>query len=239
MRAYEITPEALDCQGGEIPHLHFTPEAYAIWWPWYLDLRKRARDIPEALASHLMKYSSLVPALALIGHIADQEGGNVGIESIQRAIGITDWLWQHAQRVYLAAGHSKRSRLRQLASRIKHRRLGDKFTLRDLKERGWTGIIKDDSQSLLDELVLMDWLSHTKVTGQKGGSPSHVYTVNPRVFTNSHGQNLPAQPAQPTEKESYAGYAGKKRESETGKSDIPPKEESTRKTSHADETGYF
>jgi len=214
MRLYEITLEDVGCHDADIPYLHLSPEAYAIWWAWYVDLQVTASRYSEALTSHLMKYPSLVISLALIDHLSSGGSGEIGADSMHRAFGLMDWLWEHAQRVYSATGYAERARLRALAERIQQRRLGEEFTLRDLKRRDWSGIVKSDITDLLNELVSMNWLSHQVVTGPNGGRPSEVYTVNPRVFQISDKRNPPTKPTKPINEEGYVSFDGKKPQGE-------------------------
>jgi len=218
MRLYEITPEAAGCADAEIPYLLLSPEAYALWWTWYVDLQGTASRYSEELTSHMMKYPSLVISLALIDHIADGGTGDVGVESMQRAFGLMKWLWAHAERIYSASGHSDRSRLRKLASRIKNRRLGGDFTLRDLKQHNWSVIVKDDARVLLDDLVMLNWLKHDVVSNPQGGPKSDVYTVNPKVFKISDLPNQASQPSQLTHVGSYEGYECGIRQNENNES---------------------
>ncbi len=218
MRLYEITPESVGCHDAHIPYLKLSPEAYALWWNWYVDLGVTASRYSEALTSHMMKYPSLVTSLALIDHLADGGSGDIGLESMQRAFGLMEWLWAHAERIYSATGHSERSRLRELATRIQSRRLGEQFTLRDLKQHNWSGVIKDDARVLLDELVMLNWLRHESISNPQGGPKSDVYMVNPKVFKILNLVNQHSQLAQPTHEDSNDGYEGGFRKS--GNSEI-------------------
>ena len=60
----------------------------------------RSGDISPALEGHLAKYRKLVPALALINHIAEDDEGDVTQKSLVRALSFAGYLESHACRVY-------------------------------------------------------------------------------------------------------------------------------------------
>jgi len=181
MRAYEATAESIGCHDADIPYLQFTPEAYAIWWPWYTSMLERARVEPDERAAHLTKFGSLVPSLALIDHIADGGRGDVGIESIKRAIGLADWLWEHVLRMYSSGHYLQQSSLIKLCRHILRGDLGDEFTFRDVHRKGWSGITLENAQNLLAELVEMHWVVYAQIHGKRGGPTSHTYRLNPKL----------------------------------------------------------
>jgi len=73
-----IAPEKINADmSGGIPSLRFDEAAQEIFTEWRVQLEtlKLRSDEPEIIESHLSKYRSLVPSLALICHLAD---GGVG-----------------------------------------------------------------------------------------------------------------------------------------------------------------
>jgi putative DNA primase/helicase len=62
-----------------VPSLRFNEDAHADFLGWREDLERRLRhaDMSPAIEGHLAKYRKLVPALALITHIADRSDGPV------------------------------------------------------------------------------------------------------------------------------------------------------------------
>ena len=69
----ELTPE-------EVPFLRFDPAAQELFDSWRagLEQRLRAEDDHPVLLSHVAKYRSLMPALALILHVIDGVDTGVG-----------------------------------------------------------------------------------------------------------------------------------------------------------------
>src|SRR5262245_27421141 len=85
---------ALKDQYDKVPYFRFDEEAAETFLGWRADLERRLRgdELSPALEGHLAKYRKLVPALALIDHLAGGGIGNVGIESLSRALDITGYL---------------------------------------------------------------------------------------------------------------------------------------------------
>ena len=60
-----------------------------------------------ALEGHVAKYRKLVPALALINHLADSGDGLVGIEALLKALAFSRYLENHARRVLRRFGRGR------------------------------------------------------------------------------------------------------------------------------------
>jgi Protein of unknown function (DUF3987) len=87
-RASKLDVTALGAHKGQfdkIPCFRFTEDAHADFLDWRITLERRLRsgNLSPAFEGHLAKYRKLVPALALINHIADAGTGDVsrGVES--------------------------------------------------------------------------------------------------------------------------------------------------------------
>src|SRR5262249_4194714 len=72
-------------------------------WRGGLERRLRSDELSPALEGHIAKYRKLVPALALIDHLAGDGRGSVGRESLLRALALAEYLEMHAHRIYGAA----------------------------------------------------------------------------------------------------------------------------------------
>ena len=75
-RLDQLTPDAVEAERDTfepIPFLRFEPAAHAAFSEWRagMELRLQAGEMGAALESHVAKYRKLVPALALIAHLAD------------------------------------------------------------------------------------------------------------------------------------------------------------------------
>lgn len=140
---------------GEIPFVRFESEAQALFDEWWTELEVRLRsdiaDNAPAFTSHLAKYRSLMPSLALIFHLSETvprgELPPVSIEAARLAAVWCDFLEQHARKVYaveltpdLAAAHA-------LQAKIRLGDIWDDMTLRDIYRKGWSGLKDPDHVS--------------------------------------------------------------------------------------------
>jgi putative DNA primase/helicase len=86
----------------DVPFFRFDEEAHGIFLDWRTNLERRLRSGEEspALEGHLAKYRKLVPTLALLNHIGDNEQtGAVSQKSVVRALAFARYLESHARRI--------------------------------------------------------------------------------------------------------------------------------------------
>src|SRR5262249_37082710 len=85
-----------------VPAFHFDEAALADFEEFRAELERRVRsgELSPAFEGHIAKYRKLVPALALINHIADNGDGPVAQKSLLRALAFVTYLESHARRVY-------------------------------------------------------------------------------------------------------------------------------------------
>ena len=162
--------------------LHFSPTAQQIFNSWYVENETllTAGGLDPARQSHFAKYRSLVPALALLFHLLDGHTETVCDDCLTRAIGFTEYLKQHANRIYASVSGHDHAATRALGRRILQGQLSDGFTCRTLTLKGWTGLAtKEQAQAAIDALVEYGWLFETEI--RSGGRPSIKYTLNPSV----------------------------------------------------------
>jgi Protein of unknown function (DUF3987) len=93
----QLTPEAIGAatdQFAPIPYLRFDETAQGVFneWRQELETRLRSGDLTPALESHFAKYRKLVPALALINHLADGGTGTISEKSTVRALAFSEYL---------------------------------------------------------------------------------------------------------------------------------------------------
>jgi putative DNA primase/helicase len=171
-----------DAEDG-VPSLRFAPEAQGLFDDWRSALEEKVRSGEEhpALESHLAKYRSLVPSLALLIHLADGGQGPVGAGPTRMAIGWAHYLESHARRVYAIAANGAPIAGKALARRIKGGELKDGFTLRDIYRKHWTGL--SDRQAVeqaVDLLLSLGWLREE--VEATGGKPRTRHRVNPALL---------------------------------------------------------
>jgi putative DNA primase/helicase len=163
-----------------LPYLRFDDTAQEVFAEWRADLERRLRggDLSPALESHLSKYRKLVPALALINHLADGGVGSVSEASTLRALALAEYLEAHARRAYAAGSEAEAATAKAILSRVRKGELTNGFTLRDVHQKGWANLAdRDQVKAGLDLLVDLDWLAAK--TEQTGGRPRISYTINP------------------------------------------------------------
>ena len=170
-----------------VAYLRFNTEAFSIWSDWWreLETRLRSAEIEGAMRSHLAKYRKLVPALALIFHLVDDpQAGEVGVNSISRALAWAEYLESHAIRVYASVTTIDGSVAKNLVNKIKSNQWTE-FKPKDIYHKHWTGLDTPEKvKSICEVLERYDWIK--RITRSTGGRPSDVYLVNPLIGAN-HG----------------------------------------------------
>jgi putative DNA primase/helicase len=175
---------------GEIPFYRFSGEAQAFFYEWWADLEQKVRSGQEspALESHLCKYRSLMPALALLFHlVAIVDGGVAGpvsLDAAELAAAWCDFLEEHARRIHEAGNEGDPEPSRQLAERIRKGKVPDPFRARDIVRKGWASL--DSYEELGRAIALLEdlgWLYGVEVPSTRsGGRPTSEYHINPRVL---------------------------------------------------------
>jgi putative DNA primase/helicase len=173
--------------------LRFASDAQELFIEWLAELEAKIRgdELHPALISHLSKYRSLMPALALLFHVAETAAGNTDADTVslhhtQMAAAWCDYLESHARRVYSCIVTPQLRAARELADKIKHRKVGADgfFSCRDVYLKGWSGLDSAEAVKLAAE-VLQDagWVRDLSgESGPFGGRPSNRYEVNPGVW---------------------------------------------------------
>ena len=177
----------LDPQAGEIPALRFSDAAQNLFDTWRTELESRLRggdlEHKPAFASHIAKYRSLMPSLALIFHlvgIADGTAeGPVSLAAARLAATWCDYLEAHALKLYAreVRPHIKAAQL--LERHISEGDLEDGMSVRDLYRRGWEGL--NDRETVLSGLEVLaerHWVRfEERVTG---GRPTQIVRLHPK-----------------------------------------------------------
>ncbi len=183
-RLNELTPAVIGAEIDEfapIPYLRFDETAQGVFVEWHRDLERRLRsdDLMPALESHLAKYRKLVPALALINHLADGNAGSISETAVLSALAFADYLETHARRAYSAGSEVETAAAKAILARVRKGELSAGFTARDIHQRGWSNLSDRSAvQAGLDLLVDLDWLAPKTI--QTGGRPRVVFSLNPR-----------------------------------------------------------
>jgi putative DNA primase/helicase len=168
----------------------FDDEAQKLFSEWRheLEVRLRGEDMHPALVSHLAKYRSLMPSLALILHAADQAvpgpiPERIPLIQAQRAADLCAYLESHIRRVHASAEEPLRSAASELGEKLRGGVLGERFTVRDVYLKGWRGLHKTDlAHEAIAKLESANWVRKVEQPpSSKGGRPPEVFEINPEV----------------------------------------------------------
>ena len=183
-RLDQIDPAALGAtreDGDRLPWLRFTPDGQSLFNDWRANLEQRIRGdgIHPALESHLAKFRSLVPSLALLCHLADTVGGGpVSRAAVLRALAWTEYLETHAQRIYSPALAPDMAAAIELDRRLLD--LSEPFTARDVSQRGWRLLDREGTAAALAVLI-----EHGRIRGEASsgpGRPTTRYSIHPALL---------------------------------------------------------
>lgn len=173
-----------------IPVLQFTESAQGRFNSWWTALENDLRSGGHApfMESHISKYRKLVPALALLDHLILGIPGDIGLESLKRAIGWQRFLLSHARRAYAAVTAGSMSAAKTLADHIKNGDLEDGFTVRSVHRKNWSLLGSPKAATEAAEILQdLGWLK--PVRDQQGGTnygrPTVRYSINPKLKTGT------------------------------------------------------
>jgi putative DNA primase/helicase len=194
-RAWEIfralsgdIPGALKEDGADIPAMRFTAAGQEVFDTWRHELEIRLRSdhgLPPSLESHLAKYRSLMPSLALIFHLIEVADGTmapalVSERSALMAAAWCDYLESHAGRVYGGATMPGMESAREIIKHIQRGAIADGCKPKDIYRNHWSRLsTSEEVKAGLDVLVEYDWLIVDRIT--TGGRPSEIVRLNPNI----------------------------------------------------------
>jgi putative DNA primase/helicase len=194
-QAARVFRKLVELDAEDPARLRFATDAQELFVEWLEELEAKIRgdELHPALVSHLSKYRSLMPALAVLFHLAETAAGNgdadtVSLHHTQQAAAWCDYLESHARRVYSCIVTPQLRAARELADKIKHRKVGTDgfFSCREVYLKGWSGLDSPEAVKLAAE-VLQDAGWVRDVCGESSdplgrGRPSNRYEVNPGVW---------------------------------------------------------
>ncbi|PYE48364.1 YfjI family protein [Deinococcus yavapaiensis] len=174
------------------PHvLTFDEEARGLFEAWRDTLEVRTRGGDEELrragsfASHLGKYRSLVPSLALVFHALEHAERNarlddvppVSADALELALNWAEFLEVHARKVYAAELGLSFAGVRALAEKIKAGAVKDGMDTYTLRRKDWQLLQGSLFDEALDGLVSLGWARRVEV--ETGGRPREVFRLHP------------------------------------------------------------
>jgi putative DNA primase/helicase len=192
-RLDRLTPSMVGAtpQDDGLPYLRFDSAAQTLADAWRVDLMTRLRASEEhpAVEGHLNKYPKLMPALALIIHLADGGQGAITLESAQRAAALCDVLEAHARRVYASVTAEKLRAARALLAKLRSGRLTSPFTSRDVYRAAWAGLSdRQVVEEALNTLTDHDWVREVVI--ETGGRSRREYCLHPTALVQPAPNSL-------------------------------------------------
>jgi hypothetical protein len=176
--------------------LAFSREAQTLFNEWHDGLEHRLRsgelDQYPHFASHLAKYRSLAPSLAVVFHLISLAGSVsfdgwadlplVSLEALQLSLDWCDFLELHARKVYSAELSADVLASHALAEKVKEGKITDGMTLRDIKRKQWAGLTGDALDLAISELEKLNWLRVVETPpSEQGGRPSEIMYLHPKL----------------------------------------------------------
>ncbi|RMF80736.1 MAG: DUF3987 domain-containing protein, partial [Planctomycetota bacterium] len=165
--------------GPEPMSLPMTPEAKAVWHPWYDEHAQRiATAETDREASALAKVEAYGARFALIFALAENPAAtSIGVDAVRRGIALADWFAFEATRVYEFMSETDETReLRRLAEWIARR--GGTTSVRDVSRNLRAYPTTVEAEAVLEHLVregLGVW--EHRQPGARGGRPTRVFRL--------------------------------------------------------------
>lgn len=167
-----------------IPYLRFSNEAQELFdeWRTHLEQRLRCADEPAVIESHLSKYRSLVPSLALICHLVDAGQGAVSRAALERAIQWERYLQTHARRAYSVCISPDRNSSQELISVIRRGALSSPFRARDVYRNGYRGLDSAGRVQTAIEVLESYGALRAQAIVDTGGRATVEYYIHPELL---------------------------------------------------------
>ncbi len=185
-RLDRLDPDAIGAERDPfepLPFLRVDEQAQGDFADWRREVEGalRSADMSPALESHLAKYRKLVPALALINHLADGGAGRISQTALARALALAEYLETHARRAFGAGAAAETAVAKLILARIRKGDLSDGFSARDIRRKEWSGLTDNDQiKAGLNLLADFDWIAPE--TTDTAGRPRTVHRINPRAL---------------------------------------------------------
>lgn len=173
---------------GDIPALRFTHDAQELFDAYRneLELRLRSNEFGSAPAfeSHLSKYRSLMPSLALVYHIAEVVNGSasgcVSIDAARQAARWCEFLEAHARKLYAAELNTDLSAAHAISEKIRSGAIEDGQRVRDIYRPQWSGLTIADR--VWSGLRVLESHNHLKIEEtDTAGRPTDILRINPNL----------------------------------------------------------
>lgn len=171
-----------------IATIRFTAEAQVLFDRYHAELEAKLRsdDLINAPAyvSHLSKYRSLCPSLALIFHVAEVVNGampgGVSFDAAKQAIRWCEFLEQHARKIYAGELNAELLAAHSISQKIREGSIEDGQKVRDIYRHHWSGLTV--AELVWGGLDLLQKHNHLSIERENsGGRPADIIRLNPRL----------------------------------------------------------
>ena len=196
-RAYQLyeqlaqfRPQTLGVEQSEyspITAVHFAADGQELFNDWRLELETKIRggNLTPAFESHLSKYRSLMPSLALIFHLANFVDGctdspDVSLEAARQAAAWCEFLEAHATKLYAGVLHADLQSAHALAQKIKEGKVTHNMSVRSIYRHGWSLLATAEEVDM--GLVVLEECNWVRI-GQirTAGRPSDIVRLHPTL----------------------------------------------------------
>jgi putative DNA primase/helicase len=184
-----LSPESLGAEvvDDQIPGLRFAPDAQELFTEFRSALEKRIRSgdgTTPAFESHMSKYRSLMPSLALVFHLVEVVGGQrqgpVDLEAARMAAMWCDYLEHHARKIYAAELYPDQTAAHLLASKIRAGAVVDEMNVRDIYRPQWSGLATPEA--VCDGIRLLERCNMARIIQKDtGGRQADVIQLHPSL----------------------------------------------------------
>lgn len=161
----------------------FEPSAQVAFQTWLEATERQCRSntLPPVLTSHLSKFASLVPSLALIFAVADDVPDMIPLRYVEQAIGWATYLLAHAERVFACTTRPDTVHANALLEKIKAGAITDCFTARDVYHKDWSMLHREGTEKAIALLCDLDHLMKVEQPSTGRGRPAGaMYRINPK-----------------------------------------------------------
>lgn len=176
-----------------VPVLHFDVEAQELFNAWLTAHQRRLLqgEGSEAFVSHLAKYRSLMPSLALLFQLVEWANSQVGpwrtrleavsVDATRLAAAWVEYLELHARRIYAGTLNPDLQAAHLILQKIDEAKIKDGTSIRDIYRNQWSAL-RNKEKVLQGLLVLQEhgYLRLVTVRGDEGRPGSDIVNLNPR-----------------------------------------------------------
>jgi hypothetical protein len=155
------------------------------WRATLENTKLRCEGESPLIESHLAKYRSLMPSLALLFHLIElvdrNATGPVSIDATRQAVAWCEYLESHVRRIYQASFEGDPEPAGRLLGRIRSGSVSNPFAARDVVNKGWSGLSKtEEVDRAVAVLEAQDWVK--TITVRTSGRPRTEIHVNPLAY---------------------------------------------------------